>query len=229
VLLNDYIEVGQLASAKGDASCNFTDVSGNTDTLGNFLNGNKMLYRIDTTYTIPNSSPITYQAVATNGTVIPYDQPIPTDVSGNFVDLTIQSNVNKLIVAYDQSNNVITPNAQNPIPFSKFKVFINKNGSNLTNLVAVTLNSDGSQSIVKNLTPLELNSIVYSNPQVSKSQQIPGIAADQYGSYTFDLQTPIVTVLCIENNAGGGFIFRSPAVDGPFGPNQYVPNPWNPY
>jgi len=107
--------------------------------------------------------------------------------------------------------------------FTQFRVNINKSGANLTSLVAVGLSPNGTQAPVAVLNQTQLNSIVYSNPAVPLtpgSDTALGIAANQYGSYTFNTNgVRISTALIIQTNDAGSLVFRTPAEGGAFGDN----------
>lgn len=222
VTINDYTLIAGPIDSSNISTNSFTD-TGSADPSNsylNFLDGNQMFYRIVTTYTVPGSSPVTYTADANlniqgvGTSVIPFEQPIATDSSGNLLDLRDASGVSGMITILDLSSNGT---------FTQFRVNINKSGFNLTSLVAVGLTPNGTQAPVAVLSQTQLNSIVYSNPAVPLtpgSATALGIAANQYGSYTFNTgEVRINTALIIQTNDGGSLVFRTPATGGAFGNN----------
>jgi hypothetical protein len=229
VTLNDYIPIGSVSYAVGQPPGLlpgiFIDSSANPDPSGNFLDGNRVFYQIDISYDIINGSDVIYTGIDANVAlppdyrfVIPYDQPIPTDLSGNFVDITDASALSQILypLDLDASGN-----------FKKATVKINKNGAGLTSLIFVSIASDGADAPVVEVANPD-STIVWNNPQVSFDQTDSnplGIAQNQYGSYTVDFgDTYVNGVLVVETNQGGALVLKYPE-DGIFGPNvqPYVP------
>ena len=133
----------------------FTDNTSKPDAAGVFLNGNTMTYDVSVNYSYNNTTQH-YDAVANSA--IPFGLPIPTDQSGNAIDLSM------VIVPTDLSNN----------EFSTINVKINKNGRDLISLIMVAEGPDGTV-VYDNAAP---SAIVYNNVLV------PGqIAAGQWTNY----------------------------------------------
>jgi len=178
----------------------FVDTSSNSG-ASNFLNGNMMQYILDVSYIIVGGS--VYSA-STQPSVMaaPYAKPIPTDSSGNPIDL---------------SNCIIPINQDASGGYTSFILRINKNGTpGLNSLVAVGLSNGGEQAYVISLS----NPVIpYSNDQVDGQ-----IAANQYANYIMDYSasaslpagTNVISTLVIESNQGGSLLIAKP-IPGPFG------------
>lgn len=189
-------------NANNIGSGQFIDISSNAG-AANFLNGNMMQYILDVSYSIIGGSPYVTSTLPST-MVAPYGKPIPTDSSGNVIDL---------------SSCIIPINPDASGGYTSFILKINKNGSNLNNLVAVGLPNTGNQAYVINQSSQTNNlNITYNNPQVDNK-----IAANQYAEYQLDytgvLQgTNINNTLVIESNKGGALLAKQPD-NGIFGPN----------
>lgn len=158
----------------------FVDIDGSSNpNPANFLNGNKMIYDVKVTYTYAQGS-IVYDATQSNP-AIPYGAPIATDQSGNSIDLS------NLIVPVDEVDS----------SFTQIDVHINKNGRNLTSLLALGIPPDGSTEPIPVVDP-DVNTIAYSNPQFNGK-----MAKDQYVKYRFNFGTPVVSTFVSESNAAG--------------------------
>lgn len=158
----------------------FVDIDGSSNqNSNNFLNGNQMIYDVEVTYTYAQGT-IVYDATQSNA-AIPYGAPIATDQSGNVIDLSM----------------VIVPVDEVDSSFTQIDMHINKNGRDLTSLLALGILPDGSTAPTPVIIP-DVNTIVYSNLQFNGK-----MAKDQYVKYRFNFGTPVVSTFVSESNAAG--------------------------
>jgi hypothetical protein len=204
--LNDYINVRTVSYPAGQPLSkfgSFIDTSANFDPSGNFLNGNRVFYQIDVSFDVPGSADVVYTGINANlglpiQYIVPVGAPIPTDSSGNPINL-----------ATDASSIFYPLNPDSSGNFTQAIAFINKNGGDINNLVYVTLSEDGTQTFVETLTNPVIN---YNNIQVNGK-----IAANQFGSYTFNSgTTEALSALLVATNPIGAYV---PKLGTQFGPN----------
>jgi len=211
--LQDYtlVAIKSYSSGTGFNVGSFIDTSANPlDPSGgaNFLDGNRIFYQMDISYSIPNSDDVVYTDINANTGlpvqyIVTFGQPLPTDISGN-------------PVAIDTSGGlavVIQPlNIDSSGTFTRAYAYINKNGADLNSLVFIGLSLDGAEAPVDVESDPTLN---YSNTQVNGK-----IAQNQYARYTVDFGTQrVYALLAVIANPAGALIMRYPFENGPFGNN----------
>ncbi len=210
VSLNGFYTVATASySVGGSASKTFIDQGLTADASNssvNFLNGNRMVYRLLSTYNgYPQQTITTTQA---SSYVVPFSDPIATDASGNPIN----------------ASNVITPiTPDGSGNYSSFYFRINKNGAPINSIVAVGLSSD--EQVVPVITQSNPD-IVYNNPQtnavvVTGVSNIGGIAKNQYSNYMLTytiggVPAQVSNTLGVESNAAGALVVKQP-VNGKFG------------
>jgi len=176
---------------RDDASLNISNV--------NFLNGNEMTYYVDISYVDTSNGDI-FTVRSLDDSAIPYARPIPCDVSGNPVDLSL------CIVPLD-----LDPDGT----FSTFKTTVSKNGRNISTFVAVGIATDTSAPVIV-YSETQLNDIIYDNIQNN------GVCAEnQVAQITLQFQTALLVpvrvtdVLDVISNFGGTLVAAYPQ-DGAF-------------
>lgn len=208
VSLNDFSTIATGSYALNDTSVNYIDRGAQStgSTFVNFLNGNKMTYRLLTTYTgYPQQTINTTQS---SSFVIPFSDPIATDSSGNPIDL---------------SNVIVPQNIDGSGNFSSFVFRINKNGGPILSITAVGISADEQNvPVISQANP----NITFANTQTNATQvggvNVGGIAKNQYAEYvlTFknqlNAEIKVNNVLAIESNAAGTLITKYPYSGGKF-------------
>lgn len=198
VKLSDYTQTNTASFATNNQYIDITDVPGTGNDNIHFLNGNKIQYILDVSYDIANGDDI-FLSSQPSAFVVPYGRPIPTDQSGNAIDLS------QCIVPLDLSGS----------EYSQFKFRINKNGSDVNSLVAVGLSNQGEAYVLNPTNP----GISYSNVQIDGK-----IAENQYGEIIMEYGVNVNMVdntMVIASNSGGALVAKQPS-NGAFGPDTTV-------